>query len=502
MSENYLHRFFPDFSGGMQQAVGRILASDNEYPLLINGDLERVGPVFKTRGYTQRGSDVNTGYTILGAASGYKSDGTMKQLVVADDAASSDVYTYNSATDSWTPHILSLTSGAKAQFEYFLDGIFMVNFDDVTRFNNYTAWSTATNVTSAPKAKFIKLYNSRIYTAYVVDGATTYPSRVIYSDLPDDTTHLISWNNAENWFDVDSDDRDVIKGLSVNSNTLLVFKENALYRYNTNTLYKVPGAPGTVSQRSVKELLGFTIYLHSSGLYMYDGSTSKLISRKIKDIIEGISTKNLTDACAYTKNDHYYCYVGDINNTRANIQINKCLIDFDIAKNALTVRSLTVEPTVFFTFRDDRSAIGYNDATITYNSADTTYNGILSSEERVFFGTTDGVVFQQDSGNSFDGTDIAFTLETKDYYLDYPAVFKLFQKVHVFVDGVRAITVQYKLDDGDWQTLGKVKNTQSELIFPAGQRGKRIKFRIIESSSGDRFSFEGLDIYFSPDSLN
>lgn len=500
MAEQYLHEEHYDFSGGIQQAVGRILTSDNEFPQALNGELETVGPVSKVRGYTQRGSTVNAGYNILGAISGYKSDGTMKQIVIADGASNSDAYTYNTVTNTWTPHLLSLTTGAEAEVEYFLDGFFLVNFEDVTRWDNYTAWSTTTNVTNAPKAKYIKLYNSRIYLAYVVDSGTTYTSRVIYSDLPSGSPYTISWNNTVNYFDVDSDDRDVIKGLAVNSNTLLVFKENALYRYNTNTLYKVPGAPGTVSQRSVKDLQGMTLYLHSSGIYMYDGSTSKLISRKIKDVIEGISTKNLTNACAYTKGDHYYLYVGDINNTKTGLTIDKCLIDFDIAKNGFMLRSLVDEPTIFFTFRDDRSAIAYNDATLTYNSSDTTYNGLISSETRVFFGTTDGVVYQQDNGNSFNGTDIPFSLETKDYYLGYPAVYKLFQKVHIFVDGVRAITVQYKLDDGDWKTLGKVKRTQSELIFPAGSRGKRIKFRILESSSGDRFSFEGFDVYFVPES--
>ena len=403
--EPYVHQEFYDFSGGIQQAVGRILTSDNEFPLCINGELETVGPVSKIRGYQQRGSDVSTGYNILGAIAGYKSDGTMKQIAIADEGANSDAFTYNTINDTWTHHSLSLTSGAKAEIEYFLDGFFMVNFDDATRWNNYTQWYTTTNVTNAPKAKYIKLYGGRIYTAYVVDGGSTYPSRVIYSDLPAGTPYTIAWDNTTNYFDVDTDDKDVIKGLGLNSNTLLIFKENSLYRYNTNTLYKVPGAPGTVSQRSVKDLQGMTLYLHSTGIYMYDGSTSKLISRKIKDIIDGISTKNLTNACAYTKGDHYYVYVGDIDNTAKDIQIDKCLIDFDIAKNSLMLRSIEEEPTVFFTYRDDRSNITYNDATLTYNSADTTYNGLVSNQERIFFGTTDGEVHQQDTGNSFDGTD-------------------------------------------------------------------------------------------------
>lgn len=499
--EAYQHEEHYDFSGGIQQAVGRVLTSDNEFPLCINGELETVGPVSKIGGYLQRGSTVNDGYNILGAIAGYKSDGTMKQIVFADNASDSDAYTYNTATDDWTAHHLSLSSGAKVETEYFLDGFFMVNFEDATRWNNYTQWYTTTNVTNAPKAKYIKLYAGRIYTAYVVDSGSTYTSRVIYSDLPSGSPYTISWNNSENYFDVDSDDKDVITGLGVNSNTLLIFKENSLYRYNTNTLYKVPGAPGTISQRSVKDLQGMTMYLHSSGIYMYDGSTSTLISRKIKNIINGISTKNFVNASAYTKGDHYYLYVGDVENPAKGISIDKCEIDFDVAKNGFMIRSLVDEPTVFFEYRDDRSSVTYDDATLTYNSSDTSYNGLISNEQRVFFGTTDGKVYQLDTGNSFNGTDIPFSLETKDYYLGYPALYKLFQKIHVFVDGVRAITVQYKLDDGDWKSLGKVKKTQSELIFPAGARGKRIKFRILESSSGDRFAFEGFDLYFSIEGL-
>jgi len=89
-------------------------------------------------------------------------------------------------------------------------------------------------------------------------------------------------------------------------------------------------------------------------------------------------------------------------------------------------------------------------------------------------------------------------IETKDYYLGYPALYKMLQKIHIFVNGGQgAITVQFKMDDEDWKTLGKVDKTQTELIFPAASRCNRVRFRILESSKGDRFSFEGFDIYFS-----
>ena len=502
MSEQYANEQHFDFSGGMQQAVGRIIVSDNEYPLLINGHLETVGPVTKTMGYIQKGSDVNTNYQILGLMGSYKTDGTTKFITIADGASSSDAYTYNTTTNAWTKHNLSLSSGSNAEFEYFLNGFFMVNFTEATRFNNYAQWYTTTNVTSAPKARYIKQYLSRLYLGYVSTDGSTYGSRVIYSDLPSDTSpQTINWNNAVNFIDIDVDDGDVLKGLEVNANRLLMFKENAMYRYDTNSLYKVPGAPGTVSQRSIKNIQGKTIYLHSSGLWLYDGSTSTLISRKIKDIISKISTVNLANACAYVSGDHYYIYIGDIDNTSKGISINKCLIDYDIAKNAYALRSIVDISTVYVNYRDNRSFITYDDATVNYNQADTVYNGLVDSADKIFFGSSLGKVFQNNQGNSYDGTDIAFTLETKDYYLGYPSIFKLFQKVHAYVNGVKSMTLQYKTDDNDWKTLGKINKAQSELIFPAGVRGKRIKFRVLESSSADAFVFEGLDIYFIPEGL-
>ena len=105
--ENYANFENFDYSAGINQAIGRLVASDNEVSLIVNGELEQIGPIHKTRGYEQRGDDVNDGYEILGNVAGIKSDGTQKQIVVADDAAESDAYTFNPINGAWTKHNLS-----------------------------------------------------------------------------------------------------------------------------------------------------------------------------------------------------------------------------------------------------------------------------------------------------------------------------------------------------------------------------------------------------------
>jgi len=502
MATNYIHEAHVDFSGGVNQYPGSLLKADNETDKIENGELVNFGPIKKTRGYTQRGDEVALGYDVLGLCTAYKSDGTRKQIAIADEAASSDAYTYNPTNGAWTAHGLSLTTGSKAEFESFLDGFFMVNFTEATRWNDLTQWYTTTNVTDAPKAKYIKQYLSRVYTAYCVDGATTYPSRVIYSNLPSGTPMTITWDNTVNYFDVDTDDGDKIMGLGMNSNRLLIFKENSLHRYDTNTRYVVPGCPGTTSQRSVVNIQGWTIYLHSSGIWGYDGSTSKLLSRAVKDIIEGVSFGNLYKASGFGKGDHYYIYLGDISNTKVGLTIDKCLLDYDVSKNAFSWRSLGKEPLVWQSYRNDIGNLLYNDATTTYGNSNITYNGSSQSEDVIYFGASDGVVYQIDNGRTYDGENISFTIETKDYYLGNPSLFKLLHRIVVFSDSGRQVYLQFKTDNNDWKTLGRINQEINELTFPSGTRCRKIKFRITESSSGDPFSFEGFDIYFTPETLS
>jgi len=67
------------------------------------------------------------------------------------------------------------------EFCTFLDGLFMCNYTDATRYYDGTSWSQITNVTDAPKAKYIANYNDRLYLANIDISGTTHNSRVISS---------------------------------------------------------------------------------------------------------------------------------------------------------------------------------------------------------------------------------------------------------------------------------------------------------------------------------
>lgn len=111
-----------------------------------------------------------------------------------------DAYIYDSTyTPNWRRQWLGLTAGEKVETESFLDMLFVVNgLTDAPRTYNgiktdLTSWSTTTNVTDMPKAKYIKGGNGRLYLfniALLIGG--NFASRVWYSDLPKNNT--IVWD--------------------------------------------------------------------------------------------------------------------------------------------------------------------------------------------------------------------------------------------------------------------------------------------------------------------
>src|SRR4030042_1336725 len=347
----------------------------------------------------------------------------------------------------------------KAEFESFLDKAWFVNGSDKNRHFDGTTWTTTGKELNFPKARFIKRYKTRLYVAYITIRTTNYPSRVWYSDLPENnlltwdyetqtnlqqtvetgtvrspgaqfktygikvgdpftiltggnigqynvasvdsetqltlTDNLVAGGAAAtywvggNWFDVNTDDNDVIPGLGENGDRLLVFKNDSLHRFDGTTLKQVKGVPGTTSGRSVVNIRDYTLYFHRTGIYRYDGVSSTLISRGIQEYIDGIVYTNYNAAVAWKVGEEVYrCFVGDISNSDAGISLSNAYLDYDLATQTWSVGTYTVS--IY-------SATSY----------------IESQAQNTFLGTTASEVYQDNIGND-DGetTPIEWNMET------------------------------------------------------------------------------------------
>lgn len=418
-----------------------------------------------------------------------------------------EIYVFNPADNTWTPQYQNLTTGYKVEFATFLDGEFAVNFADATRYYNGTTWSQTTNVTSAPKAKYIMPFNDRLYLAYLDVSATTHSSRVIASSLPD-ASYNITWDTGATgpWFDVSPLDGEGITGLGKNFNRLLIFKENTLWKYDTNTLYQFPGAFGTCNNRTIQNIREYTIYFHPTGvyglLYSYSnaGDAVSLLSRAIQPIIDGVQSVNLDRLCSWVSGDHYYLFLHDVINEEAGINITNCFVDLDVARMRWTVGSLAHIPRVASTYRNNRTEVTYDDSDTEYDYVNQTYDGFTSAADFIYFGDDTGQVYQFDTSYDFAGTTINSSFETVNYYPAGIHARGELQSLKIYTEKGKRCKFYYSVDDGPWKPIVKYEYRNGEIYytFESGLIINKIKLKCTDNSTGDRPEIKGFDFFFSP----
>jgi len=437
---------------------------------------------------------------IMGLAPFYYTS-NQKFIVANDDTVKVDMLLYDPGTGIFTPQGLNKSQGFKYEFATYLDGLFCVNHADFPMFYNGSSWSTVTNVTNAPKAKYVIPYLDRLYLLNVDIGGIEHTSRVVSSSLPD-TNYNITWDTSDigNYFDVMPRDGDEITGAGKNFNRLLIFKEESLWKYDTNTLSQVTGAPGTNNNRTIQNVSNITIYFHKTGVQGFDGTNVANISRDIQPIIDGVISTELGKMCSYVDGNNYYIYFGNIYNAVDKIIIDKCMGVYDASKNRWRLKSFQHEPTIFGKYRDDRSDMTYDDPTIDYNSVDKSYDGIISANDYIFFGTSNGKIFKIDkSVSTQDSNKIRAYLETTNYYPNGVQGRSQFQALKFYMESAKRIRLSYSIDDGPWLPIIKYSQNKNEIYYQFKHNviGNKIKFKMSENGIGERVKIYGIDVFYT-----
>jgi len=419
----------------------------------------------------------------------------------APDSTRSEIFIFNPSDNTWTNQYQNLQSGSKIEFCTFLDGVFACNYTDNTRYYNGTIWSQTTNVTSAPKAKYVINYNDRLYLANIDISGTTHKSRVLSSSLPD-SSYNITWDTSSNgpFFDTSPLDGDEIMGLGKNFNRLLVFKEKGLWRYDTNSLYQFPGAPGTNNNRSIQNVLEYTIYFHTTGVYGLKDNAVMLLSRAIQPIIDGVQSVNLDRICSYVDGDHYILFLHDVINEEKGINIPNCIVDLDVARMRWTIGSLAHTPRVFGTYRNSRTEVTYDDSNLEYDYVNQSYDGYTLAKDFIYFGDDNGDVYQLDDSYDFAGQTINSYFETTDYYIAGIQARGELQSLKIYTEKGRRCKFFYSADGGPWKPIVRYEYRDGEIYytFESGQVINHIKLRCVDNSTGDRPAIKGFDFFYTP----
>lgn len=295
---------------------------------------------------------------------------------------------------------------------------------------------------------------------------------------------------GSNWFDVPFSSDDEMMGFGENNNRLLIFGKNSLFRYDGSTLYQVKGVPGTTSNKSIQNIRNYTIYYHGStkektGFYMYDGVTSTKISSAIQPFIDGIADG--FEPVAWREGDIYRAYVGNISNINStnpayNISKTNAVFTYDVVQNRWFIDTINTVIKSSYTFFE-------------------------SGVEKTLIGNDSSQVLTAGYGNSFNGVDIPFKLETQPYYPRGSEVMNRFTRIKIVGRDVRGILVQYKLwdtplkVDDEYTSLGELDNDTTELLIPTNHN-KSCGIQLLFSEIGQSeptYHIEKITIYSEKD---
>ncbi len=440
----------------------------------LNFHFDRIGAATLRKGTTLLGDSGVLSGNLLGLYEFRDSgSGTNNRIV----AVNGTVLYYLSGS-TWTSKRTGLTTGNKARFTTFLDFLWMVNGVDATAIwdgASGNSFLTTGNAASAPIGKFIENFRSRVWIA----GNATYPDRLYYSSLPSAvTTPVVLWDtnvNTGQWIDISPSDGENITALKRTQASLLVFKTNHIYRvYTIDETEPDPKINvGTPSAESIVEAKDGLYFYHSSGFYKYSGGQPDEISKPIIDIVNNITLANQSKVTGWleTDGDHIVWSVGDV--TINGVTYNNLEVRYTISTQTWTHY---MKPTQVL------CASRYNDGTNVFQ----------------LVGDTAGSVLKVDTGLTDNGTPISYSLVHRWTTVDGTLTTeKNITKMLFHHQGGASGKIAYQREDDILNNWTKIFGQLSKSLTSfnnANIKGRKLRFRIFGSSTGEPFIYNGFEI--------
>lgn len=449
----------------MNVKTSPLIIKDTECEIILNYNLDTVGALTKRNGYTTFLNQPAAGKTIYGMFQFTDSISTnSNQVMVQNNAGDTAALIYkNGGSGSWSDTTGTHAASLKTRFATFLNYLFRVNSSNVVATTtDLSTWGT-TNAPTTIVPRFVSVFADRVYLANDRRASPNrYPSRVYFSSLPSTAaTPVITWSTSTDYFDVNPDDGDEITGLENNGNRLLIFKNRALYRWTFGQTEpdRLIGV-GTSSQECVKTNfdLGITFFANQRGAYAYTGGRPKLISRKIQPWFDAIPVADVSNFVAEVDADHYYLYLSDSLTVQGRAYTNVMVV-YHISLDAWTIYTLG-------------SPLRWMSRYIT-----------TAPNEAVYFGSTDGRVYQFLSGTTDNNAAINGEIVTKEHMLTFPG------KTNVeYVDVIARQPVNAKVEcffdrKPDPTILNSVKDRVSNFRVGAGKDVRTCQLRIADNSA-------------------
>jgi hypothetical protein len=480
-----------DFSDGLYTSVSVIRQPETSCRVMNNvNSAHQIGAILKDTGYSRVSTQIQANKSILGLHNFRQNASTQKMLATVDDATSDDTQLfYKTSAGAWTEigaaeTAWANTAGINVEMEDFIGYCFFVGYGATDGFLPVgsltgTTFSTATNVTSMPQAKYPKRYRDRLYIANCYTGATAYPFRVYFSSIP--VAGAITWTVASDFLDVDYSEE--ITGLASFQDRLFVFTEYATYMYD-QTQWKKVWDIGCSNHRTIKTYGKYMVWANSDGVWISTGGYPQNIAGPVIDFIRSGTPTNFFGELI---DEEYWLYVGNV--TVNGISYGNCAIIFSFVANQWRSREFYHQISIF----------------ARYNSSGTNrlYMGATTGDVWDKCKYTDTTLINTDAYTTT-GQPIGSNFELAPIHLGNFSLKKQILKMNVLAERGQGLKLKARIIDKNtraltpYKPIGELTKYINKFELPLQDEGVVLQIAGSEYGSNPYFSFMGFELEIDP----
>lgn len=320
----------------------------DDSPVIINGvdHTWEYGSLAKDPGYFRVGTQLEAGKSITGLYN-FRQTGAEKILATVNNAAGTNLTLKYNNSGTWTDIVVGASWDAyedtAVEMEAFLNYCFMVGYDSTDgawlppSSLTGTTFSTVTNVTDMPNAKYIRRYRDRLYIANCYYSGSAYPFRVYFSSVP--TAGAITWTPSTDFLDVDYSEQ--LTGMGANWDRLVVFTESSAYFYDQST-FKKTWATGCSAHRTIQNSGQYMFWVNYDGAWLSTGGQPENIGGPVLRFIEAGNPRNFFSIVI---DEEYWTYIGTV--TVNGDTYSNCTIIYNIATETWRIREFYSNFSIF-----------------------------------------------------------------------------------------------------------------------------------------------------------
>jgi len=452
-----------DVSAGNVQKVSSDITIPNSVPFSMNVIFDDVlGEAVSRKGTAIVGSQLAASQACLGLYQHIDSGAASNKLF-----AVFSTILYDAVAGS--QEVTGLTA-ADANFATFLNNTLMLNGVEKRSYSASGGWISTGGVFDLANlpvgAKFPIEFKDRLYAA-VTD-------RLYYTNAA--TGGSVSWTaSGSGSLQVEQEDGGgTLQALNKVPGYLLIYKQRSLKRWNFDSSFPEDLVNiGTQSHKSVVRARGKNFFFYGpNGFYETSGGYPNRISRPVQRFVDGMASSFYASVNGWSDNENIYWSIGDV-----TIDWGRGFTEtYNNVVLRYTIDTQQWAPLMYaHEFRALHQYISGNDTLIVG-------------------GDTNGQVLQLNSGNSdYNGNAITYILQSPEFDFKVRERRKIIgEKIYVHSDVTSGAQLQARLDYGNWQSIGSLKDIVSE-VFIKPLTAKIFEFRLVDSITGEQVKLRGMD---------